>query len=61
MKVHVNAVGTSLLRSSMEDERVRSPVKPLGLKDWDRLRFNDDRQEKIRQGFDNLKWVFLRY
>ena len=61
MKVHISAVGTSLLRSSLEDDKVRNLVEPLGLKDWDRLKFDDDRQEKIRHNFESLKSVLLDY
>jgi hypothetical protein len=37
MKVHVSAVGTSLLKNSLESNEVRKEVEGLSLKDWDGL------------------------
>jgi len=55
VKVHVCAVGTSLLKNSLDEDSVRKEVEKLGLKDWDKLRFDDDRQNRIKQNFDPLK------
>ncbi|AWS00449.1 putative CRISPR-associated protein [Metallosphaera hakonensis] len=61
MKVHVSAVGTSLLRSALTDENLRNRVKALGIEDWDRLRFDDDRQKKIGENFVTLRDSLLDF
>jgi putative CRISPR-associated protein (TIGR02619 family) len=61
MKVHVSAVGTSLLKNSLEDNEVRKEVEGLGLEDWDRLKFNDDRQNVIKENFDDMKKLLLNF
>jgi len=60
-KVHVSAVGTSLLGSSLRDGKVKERIEELGLGDWDRLKFNDDRQSKIGSNFNALKSLLLDY
>ena len=61
MKVHVCSVGTSLLKNSLDDDNVRKEVERLGLKDWDRLKFNDDRQNKIKENSDSLRKMLLKF
>lgn len=61
MKVHVSAVGTSLLKNSLENNEVRKEVEGLSLKDWDRLKFNDDRQNVIKENFDDMKKLLLNF
>jgi putative CRISPR-associated protein (TIGR02619 family) len=62
VKVHITAVGTSLLdNSARQDEEVQRLVNSLGLKDWSRLKFNDDRQEVIARNFDALKKALLGF
>ncbi|MEJ2771388.1 MULTISPECIES: putative CRISPR-associated protein [unclassified Stygiolobus] len=61
MKVHVSAVGTSLLKNSLENNEVRKEVEGLSLKDWDRLKFNDDRQNVIKENFDYMKKLLLNF
>jgi putative CRISPR-associated protein, APE2256 family len=61
MKVHVSAVGTSLLKNSLESNEVRKEVEGLSLKDWDRLKFNDDRQNVIKEKFDDMKKLLLNF
>jgi CRISPR/Cas system-associated protein Csm6 len=53
MKVHVSADGTSLLKNSLEKDEVRKEVEKLGLKDWDKLKFNDD---SVVNNFIHLKF-----
>jgi putative CRISPR-associated protein (TIGR02619 family) len=60
-KVHVSAVGTSLLKNSLSDGRVKEEVDRLGLGDWDRLKFDDDRQNKIGSNFNRLEPLLLNY
>jgi len=60
-KVHVSAVGTSLLKNSLSADNVKKEVEDLGLKDWDRLKFDDDRQNKIRDNFTALKDLLLNF
>ena len=61
MKVHVSAVGTSLLKNSLENNEVRKEVEGLSLKDWDRLKFNDDRQNVIKEKIDDMKKLLLNF
>jgi len=61
MKVHVSAVGTSLLKNSLENNEVRKEVEGLGLKDWDKLKFDDDRQNVIKENFDDMKKLLLNF
>ncbi|BAB66831.1 CRISPR system ring nuclease [Sulfurisphaera tokodaii] len=61
VKVHVCAVGTSLLKNSLDEDSVRKEVEKLGLKDWDKLRFDDDRQNRIKQNFDPLKSLLFNF
>jgi len=61
MKVHVSAVGTSLLKNSLENNEVRKEVEGLSLRDWDRLKFNDDRQNVIKENFDYMKKLLLNF
>jgi len=60
-KVHVSAVGTSLLKSSLSADNVKKEVEDLDLKDWDQLEFDDDRQNKIRDNFTALKDLLLNF
>jgi len=46
-KVHVSTVGTSQLKNSLSADNVRKEVEDLGFKDWDRLKFDDDRQIRL--------------
>jgi putative CRISPR-associated protein (TIGR02619 family) len=61
MKVHVSAVGTSLLKNSLENNEVRKEVEGLHLENWDRLKFNDDRQNVIKENFDDMKKLLLNF
>ncbi|AAK41629.1 putative CRISPR-associated protein [Saccharolobus solfataricus] len=61
MEVHVCSVGTSLLKNSLDDDNVRKEIERLGLKDWDRLKFDDDRQNRIKENFDSLRKMLLKF
>ncbi|BBG24989.1 hypothetical protein IC006_2323 [Sulfuracidifex tepidarius] len=60
-KVHVTAVGTSLLGNSSKDSNVKKVIDELGLENWERMSFNDDRQRKIADNFNRIKGVLLEY
>ncbi|BBD73334.1 hypothetical protein HS1genome_1723 [Sulfodiicoccus acidiphilus] len=40
---------------------MKGKVKELRIEDWDRLKFNDDRQNVIAENFDDLKNALLSY
>ena len=47
MRVHLSAVGTSLLRNATKDPKIEDRLTTLGLKEWDRLSLDDKKQMKI--------------
>ncbi|QXJ32116.1 putative CRISPR-associated protein [Saccharolobus shibatae] len=47
MKVHLSAVGTSVLRNSSKDPKIKDRLSSLGLENWDSLSLDDKKQRMI--------------
>ncbi|WP_225969529.1 hypothetical protein [Saccharolobus islandicus] len=45
MKVHLSAVGTSVLRNSSKDPKIKDRLSSLGLENWDSLSLDDKNKE----------------
>ncbi|ACP37684.1 putative CRISPR-associated protein [Saccharolobus islandicus] len=47
MNVHLSAVGTSVLRNSSKDPKIKDRLSSLGLENWDSLSLDDKKQRII--------------